>query len=484
MPDLSLIPIPAWIALAYFAFILYKGISCTKQIRDLDDYLVGGRNLGWPILLCTTAATLIGGGASVGAIGKTYEWGVLMLWVSAGWYLQLIFSGWFIAHKFRELPIYTVAGYLGHHFGSSMHRVAAILSLLFSIGILSAQLVAFGKIVSTILPLCSYQWALAAGAATIIIYNWAGGFWAVVRTDVYQFVLLLFGFGLTAVLCIGKIPWGELHIPDHFWNLSSDKGWLFAIGTFVAFTFGEMFAPGYVTRFCAGKTIAETRKGISLAGVTMLIGFIPMLFVIAIFARSALPGLEPQQALPSTVLELHSPWIAGVILAAVMAAVMSSADSILNSATAIVLKDFMEPMGLQKNTSAKATLRIARIVCLVLGCGATAVAFLLPDIIKLLLYSYSIWAPTMVYPCLLAAFPAMRVRSRPDAPIVIAITSGALTLLYQVVLSDAKLNATAFGLGIATVLYAGFKIKDRLLYPPQGYVKAKRNSEKKENATI
>jgi len=464
--DNSVTSIPIWISLAYFAFILYKGISCATKIRDVDDYLIGGRDLGWPVLLCTTAATLIGGGASVGAIGKTYQWGILMLWVSAGWYLQLMFSGWFIAHKFRVLPIYTVAGYLDHHFGPKMRWIAAVLSLLFSIGLLSAQLVAFGKIVSTILPVCPYYWALAAGAATIIIYNWAGGFWAVVRTDVYQFVFLLLGFALTAFLCIGKIPWDNMQIPASFWNLTSDKGWIFSTGTFIAFTFGEMFAPSYVTRFCAGKTLAETRRGIVLAGASMLIGFIPILFVISLFARSTLPNLEPQQALPATVMELQSPLMAGIILSAVMAAVMSSADSILNSATAIVLKDFMEPMKMQMSESGTAALRVARAVCLIFGCIATAIAFLLPDIIKLLLYSYSIWAPTMVFPCLMAAFPKLRTPSRPDAPVFIAVVSGLSTLLYQFTMKNPDLNATAFGLGIAVVLYAGFKIVDYLSGPP------------------
>jgi SSS family solute:Na+ symporter len=450
--------IPAWIALGYYTLILFKGISCARHIRHVDDYLIGGRTLGAPVLLCTTAATLIGGGASVGAIGKAYEWGVLLVWVSAGWYLQLVFSGWFVAPKFRALHVYTTAGFVGHFFGRPMQRLAAVLSLVFSLGILSAQLVAFGKVVQALFPVFSYEVFLLLGAMSVLAYNWAGGFLAVVRTDVYQFILLLFGFGLTAGVCAWEIPWGRIEVPESFWKPQGEQGWLFAAGTFIAFTFGEMFAPGYATRFCAGRTPREVQKGIAGAGMVMLLVFVPMLFLISLYARHFLPGTDPQTVLPTTLLALHNPWISGVILAAVMAAVMSSADSILNSATAIVLKDFMEPDGDPEKVPADSALPLARRICLVFGTAATLLAWVVPDIIGLLLWSYSLWAPAMVVPCCMAAFPRLKMVRNPSAPLVIAVGAMAATLMYRVLAPGAVVDATAFGLGIAVALYGVLRI--------------------------
>ena len=107
------------IVIAYMVFIFVKGVS-------------KARNVGWFFLFCTMGATVIGGGSSIGAIGKTYDWGVLMLIVSTGWYLHFIVSGLFVAPKFREAKLYTVAGYMGHRFGEGPRFITLILSLLFS----------------------------------------------------------------------------------------------------------------------------------------------------------------------------------------------------------------------------------------------------------------------------------------------------------------------------------------------------------------
>ncbi|MFN2351949.1 MAG: sodium:solute symporter family protein, partial [Kiritimatiellia bacterium] len=74
------------IVVGYVVFVFTKGVSKVTKVNSADDFLVAGRNIGWFFLACTMGATVIGGGASIGAIARTYEWGVLMLLVSAGWY--------------------------------------------------------------------------------------------------------------------------------------------------------------------------------------------------------------------------------------------------------------------------------------------------------------------------------------------------------------------------------------------------------------
>jgi SSS family solute:Na+ symporter len=151
------------IILLYFVFIVVKGLRHSKDLDSSDDFLVAGRSIGWFFLLCTMGATVIGGGASIGAIGKTYEWGILMLVVSAGWYIHFIFSGLYVAPYFRREKLYTVAGYFGNRFGERSRFLAFLLSLFFSLGILGAQMVAFGKIITTMIPEVSYTWAVIIG---------------------------------------------------------------------------------------------------------------------------------------------------------------------------------------------------------------------------------------------------------------------------------------------------------------------------------
>jgi Na+/proline symporter len=174
------------IVAAYMAFIFVKGISKARRIGDTDDFLVAGRNVGWFMLFCTMGATVIGGGSSIGAIGKTYDWGVLMLLVSTGWYLHFIFSGLVVAPQFRRAELYTVAGYFGHRFGEGPRFVMMVLSLLFSVFIVAAQMAAFGSVLATLMPQFAdmsrvLAWAILIGGAMVVIYSTAGGLLAVIH---------------------------------------------------------------------------------------------------------------------------------------------------------------------------------------------------------------------------------------------------------------------------------------------------------------
>jgi SSS family solute:Na+ symporter len=248
----------------YFAFILIKGIRHAKNIHNDDDFLVAGRNVGWLFLLCTMSATVIGGGSSIGALGKTYEWGILMLVVSSGLYVHFIFSGWFVAPYFRKAKLYTVAGFFGHRFNAKCRFSAFVLSLLFSIGVLVAQMVAFGKIVTSIIPQLPYIGAIIISGGIVILYSTAGGLLAVIHTDVYQFIILILGFLITLAFCIPELLTQRANIQtviqNEFFQLEGGKGWVFLFSTFIAFLLGETFAPGYATRYCIGKNIKEKKK--------------------------------------------------------------------------------------------------------------------------------------------------------------------------------------------------------------------------------
>jgi SSS family solute:Na+ symporter len=393
----------------YFIFIVTKGMLRSRKISHQDDFLVAGRNIGWFFLMATMSATVLGGGSSIGAIGRTYEWGILMLLVSIGWYLQFIFSGFFIAPTFRELKLYTVAGFFGHRYDEKNRFLAFVLSLLFSVGVLGAQMVAFGKIITAMIPEIPYLWAVIMGGSIVILYSTAGGLLAVIHTDVYQFIILFFGFLLTMFLCIPDILASKTEIrnvvPPEFFQMDGGKGWFFALSTFLAFLLGETFAPGYVTRFVVGKDIRNTKWGIVGSGVFLTFTFPVILFFIALYAKLNFPDIDGEQALPMTINKLHNPIISGIIIAALMSAVMSSADSILNSSTAIFVKDLYEHYYLKKRSGKiESGLKIARYFSVFIGITGVLLALVLPNVIDLLLLTYTLWAPGIILPVIVGIF--------------------------------------------------------------------------------
>jgi len=549
-------------------FVFVKGVMKAKKVGTTDDYLVAGRNVSWFLLFCTMGATVIGGGYSIGAIGKTYEWGILMLLVSTGGYLHFIFSGLVVAPQFREAKLYTVAGYFGHRFGERPRFLVLILSLLFSVFIVAAQMAAFGTVTAAILPdlagnLDMLRWAILVGGLMVVIYSTAGGLLAVIHTDLFQFLVLLAGFIITLAFCVpdisdsynsatgkfvpsrfgvsdiydpnafaqhlaespeplpshlrsplgaddlavlraipkgdttlagkrsfvavlnGLLDRGDLYdssafhgvaltdqsltrlarrdqlegrdlrrlnlslvqdayperisrnreISADFFKVEGGKGWLFLLTTFLAFLFGETFAPGYATRFCVGKNVRETRLGIAGVGFFLALTFPLILFFIALFARIQFPDIDPQQALPMVVDQLHNPVIGGLIIGALLMAVMSSADSALNSSTAIFVKDLFEHQLGWKDKGDGRMLRLARMCTAGLGVSAVLVAILWSDIIGLLLFTYHVWAPAIILPVVVGALWKKRSARLTQHIFITMLSATVLTLVYRAVLS-------------------------------------------------
>ncbi len=398
-------------------------------------------------------ATVIGGGCSIGAIAKTYEWGILMLLVSTGWYLHFIFSGLFVAPRFRELELYTVAGYFGYRFGERTRFVVLILSLLFSVFIVAAQMAAFGSVLAAILPEFAearvvLRWAIIVGGSMVVIYSTAGGLLAVIHTDMFQFIILLAGFIITLIWCVPDIvnSWSSIRetVKPEFFMLEGGKGWLFLVTTFLAFLFGETFAPGYATRYCVGKNIRETKIGIAGVGIFLAILFPGVLFFIALYARIHFPEIDPQLALPQVIRKLNNPVIGGLIIGALLMAVMSSADSALNSSTAIFVKDLFEHQLGWKDRGDGRTLKLARFCTASLGLVAVFIAILWSDIIGLLLFTYHLWAPAIILPIVVGIFCREKSRRLNSHIFYSMLTAIFVTLAYRFTFYQGYVDSSGF----------------------------------------
>ena len=445
------------VIILYFVFIITKGIRHKKDIHNSDDFLVAGRNIGWFFLFCSMSATIVGGGASIGAMGRTYEWGLLMMAISTGWYLFFLFSGWFIAPYFRKEKLYTVAGFFGNRFGAKSRFMAFILSLLFSVGVLGAQMVAFGKIITTMIPEVPYYLAVIIGGGIVIIYCTVGGLLAVIHTDVYQFIILMIGFVLTLTLCIPDLITNSTEIrqvvPPEFFSIIGDKGWLFLITTFIAFLLGESFSPGYATRYCVGKNTRETRIGVMGAGGFLTITFPVILFFISLYARFHFPDIDSEQALPRTILKLHNPFIGGLIIASLMCAVMSSADSILNSATAIFYKDLYEEYLSRYIQTKQKGLTIVRLSSIALGVIGILLALVLPNIIDLLLLTYNLWAPGIILPVIFGVFSKKQSKGINNIIFTTMLVSTIATIAYMNTQYKEIAQPSVFGVAVSCVVF-------------------------------
>ena len=464
-----------WLVIAaYLTFIFVKGVSKVRSIGDSDDFLVAGRDVRWWLIATTMGATVIGGGYSVGAIGDAYEMGLVWAIIATGGYFHFIFSGLWVAPKFREAKLYTVAGYFGHRYDERTRFVVLILSLLFSVFVVAAQIAAIGSVLSTLLPSVEdstrvIQYAILVGGAIVIIYSTAGGLMAVIHTDVYQFVVLFAGFMLTLWFIAPDViaSWGKFadDVSNDFFRLGGGKGLSYLITTWFAFFLGETFAPGYATRYMIGRTVKDTKIGIAGIGFFLALTFPAVIFFIALYARNLFPGIESQQALPTVIRELHNPVIGGLMIAALLSAVMSSADSALNSATAIFTKDLFEHQLGWKDKGDDHILKLARWWTVALGVTATLIAFLWPDIIDLLLFTYHTWAPGIIVPVVVGVFSESKAWPLRAAVYYTILFAVGVTFVYRLTPFAENFDPAVFGVAVAIVSYfvlrAVFELKAR-----------------------
>jgi solute:Na+ symporter, SSS family len=281
----------------------------------------------------------------------------------------------------------------------------------------------------------------------------------VIHTDIYQFVLLLVGFIVTLVYCLPELvgSWevSRASLPDTFLMPDGGRGWMFLLGLFLTFLLGETFAPGYATRFCVGRDIRHTRMGIAGIGIFLTLVFPAVVFLISLYARIEFPDADSQQALPLVIRNLPSVVVAGLFIGALLMAVMSSADSALNSATAIFVKDLFEQQLGWHNVPDGRILLLSRVCSAALGLVAVGVAAANPDIIGLLLFSYMLWAPAIVLPICIGVFSKNRSQSMNRRILTVMLVSTAATLSYHFGLPDVaeSLHPTLVGVGVSAGIW-------------------------------
>jgi SSS family solute:Na+ symporter len=244
-----------------------------------------------------------------------------------------------------------------------------------------------------------------------------------------------------------------MKIPQEFFQIEGGKGWIFLVTTFLAFLLGETFSPAYATRYCVGKNIKQTKKGLVGAGVFLAVLFPVILFFIALYARIHFPAIDSEQALPMTILRLNNPFVGGLIIAALMCAVMSSADSVLNSSTAIFVKDLFEKYLYKAGKRHPRELLIARSFSFSLGLLGIVMALLLPNIIDLLLLTYNLWAPGIIIPVIFGVFSKHKSKQLNALIFVTMVVSTLATIAYMVTGYQQMVQPSIVGLGVSCLIF-------------------------------
>ncbi len=422
-----------WILLAgYFALLILIGVQTMRRVKNPDDFAVAGNRIVWPVFFGSLAAAFLGGGASIGVAGATMRDGYVYMFAFCAFGVQTVLVGLFVAPRLKNyVGAHTLGDVMHEHYGKPARIATGVLSLALCAGILGAQALAIGTVVNATLDVPTVP-AVLIGMGVVVLYSSFGGAWAVIQTDMLQFVFL--GVLLPVALLIGLDAVGGPNnlidqVPAAHLTVMGDYTPLQFLTLFCALLLGETLVPPYAQRTFSTPDSRHARIGFTMAGFFSF-AFYFTSASLGLIALVLYPNIETDQALPTVVMNLMPIGVLGLVIAALLAVVMSTASSYLNSTAVVLTKDIYQPLRATPVPAAR-RLTIERATSVIVGAAATIFALSVPTIVDALLYSYTLWAPTIIVPLFAAVL--FGIRSAPAA--LSGIAAGAIvTVIWQWVL--------------------------------------------------
>ena len=443
---------PDWIIIIlYFAGMISMSVFLGRGQSNQDDYYVGGRNLPWWAVGISTMATQTSAVSFISIpafVALKPGGGISWLQAELAVPLAIIAISVLLLPFFRKLELISVYEYLELRFGSSIRYLISGV-FLFSRSLGSAVgLYASAIILTVVLDIPMWMTILLMGVVTII-YDTIGGMKAVVYSDVIQILILVLGI----VLCIGfaihtagginavleALPperWRTINPSVGLGDGSQTPFWGFLIGGLFLYMSYYGVDQSQVQRELSVATLDDTKKSLFFNGfvrfpLTLLYMMLGLALGAAYVASSELQTEVPLRLMdflvPVFILE-YLPWgVRGILVAALLAAAMSSLDSALNSLSASTMRDFVEK---KRDLSVKQTLLLSKVVTVIWGIIITCFAFLVGNISETILESINKIGSAFYGPILAAFLVGLLSKRGTTAGIFAGVLAGVGFNLY------------------------------------------------------
>lgn len=417
----------------YMVIMIVVGLYASKKSHSVTDFMVAGR--GMPIWLCavTVMATWFGGSTIMGGAGAAYDDGMLGViedpWGGA---LAILLIGFFFARTFRRLKIVTVADFMRQRYGPTAEVAITIVQLFANTVWVGSMLVGFGLIFFSLtnIPL---EVGIIAGAIVITFYTAIGGMWAVALTDFIQMIIIVIGLIiLFSVVLIDVGGWEAIapHLEENTFRMipleHTPEQWLNYLRAWAIIGVVDISAQTLCQRVASAKDERVAQNSFYLGGIGYLVfGLIPV--TLGIIASVSMPGLEKSEAvIPSLMIEHLHPIAVAVFVGALLAAIMSSADSALLAAASLVAKN-AAPF-FRKNQTDQQSLTLVRIMIPVIGAIAVMVALKFQKVFDLMVDSNILGLAAIIVPFVLGVWWTKANRTGALSAMAAGITGWLVTL--------------------------------------------------------
>lgn len=393
------------IVAAYLAAMLLFGWWGKSRTKNSSDYLVAGRRLGPFLYTGTMAAVVLGGASTVGGVGLGYKHGISGMWLVVAIGAGVILLSLAFAPTLQRLKVFTVSQMLTLRYGSkSATNTSGIVMLAYTLMLCATSTSAYATIFVVL-----FGWekwlAIAIGGAIVVVYSTIGGMWSITLADQVQFVIktvgifcLMLPFALNAA---GGLDGIRERVNAEFFSFTG-MGLQSIITYFVVYTLGLLIGQDIWQRVFTAKSPKVARWGGTTAGIYCII-YGAAGAVIGMAAKVALPDIigadtNKDVVYAEVATQLLPVAIGGLVMAAAVAAMMSTASGALIAAATVARTDvtpfvaswFGKSISVNSDENPEHDVRANRIWVLVLGIVTVSLAILVDDVVAALTIAYDI----------------------------------------------------------------------------------------------
>ncbi|MFB6093613.1 MAG: sodium/proline symporter [Halanaeroarchaeum sp.] len=374
---------------AYLVVLIGIGVWAAKFMDSVGDYVIGGRRIGPVVTGFSERASEMSGWLTLGVPANAFNSGIIAFYNGLGMIPADLFAWAGIAKRLRKYSEIVRAVTLPTFFETRLQDdtgavkgISAIVLIVFEGGYVGAQIVAAATLLQVLAGV--QMWVgIVVGGVIVVGYTMLGGYFAVAWTDYFQGAIILIAFIILPIVAFATfgLPFQDLAAMQNGAALTSitggATGWaaIFAIAGYAAIGLGVPGNPHVMVRFMGIDEVKNVRKAALVAQLFMFVAYLGAALV-GLYALTQFAGTiaSPDNAMPVLTLQLLPGVLAGVILAAALAAMMSSADSQLLVATSAVVEDVYHGF-LNEGASQDQLVRYSRYVTLGLGFASIAFAY-------------------------------------------------------------------------------------------------------------
>lgn len=339
------------VVIIYLAAMVGFGVWGRFKAHNQEDFLVAGRRLGGLLYTGTMSAVVLGGASTIGGVGLGYTAGLSGMWLVLSIGLGIIVLSLFFAPKIQKLEIYTVSQMLELRYGKGSRFVSGAIMTAYGLMISTTSTVAYATVFHALFDL-NKVWSVLIGGGIVILYSMLGGMWSITLTDFVQFFIQTIGIFLIMLPLVLSKSGGFSELFSSLPETHTSPvgiGWQAILGYILIYTLGLLIGQDIWQRVFTARSPGVARWGGFSAGVYCLLYAVAGA-LIGMAATKIVPGIEVQDDVFVAVVDASmSPVLGGIVLAAALAAMMSTASGSLMAASTVCRQDIVEPILARKD---------------------------------------------------------------------------------------------------------------------------------------